>query len=394
MPLKLDSSFELAFRRAVFSLLLLLAHLVFSALVLSLLGQLEWAKRTAHDGKQPQALQRSRRMDFERRELISTLWAESVAARSESDWSLVANAKLDAYERLLASESDMDGTCAAISSPSSSNPWTFPDAMRTTFLAITTMGGGVLTETVPPRLGPATKLFSAIFILFGIPLTLIHIGHCVKALNAFIDANFEKSSTFGILAVSSGVVLIAAIIVDIVLVEDEEHENESSFLDSLFAVFLAFGTISGHSLRHFSLFLLIPFSIVLLAVSGLIFSSLQRAIERCLAPYEFAFANGICGQIERAVSGARLNEEHDEEEEGEDDESEQYQNHQHQPGLQQQRTVQFEFGDCSYATDSSTNLLLTTTPFGGGRRSIVGQTIREDDEEQHSPSNVGDDADQ
>uniref|UniRef100_A0A914GS32 Transmembrane protein n=1 Tax=Globodera rostochiensis TaxID=31243 RepID=A0A914GS32_GLORO len=358
MPLKLDSSFELAFRRAVFSLLLLLAHLVFSSLVLSLLGQFEWAKRTAHDGKQPQALQRSRRMDFERRELISTLWAESVAARSESDWSLVANAKLDAYERLLASESDIDGTCAAISSPSSSNPWTFPDAMRTTFMAITTMGGGVLTETVPPRLGPATKL---------------------------------KSSTFGLLAVFSGIVLIAAIIVDIVLVEDEEHENENSFLDSLFTVLLAFGTISGHSLRHFSLFLLIPFSIVLLAVSGLIFSSLQRAIERWLAPHEFAFANGICGQIERAVSGARLNEEHDEEEEGEDDEFEQ---HQHHPGLQQQRNVQFEFGDCSYATDSSTNLLLTTTPFGGGRRSVVGQTIREDDEEQHSPSNIGDDADQ
>ncbi|KAL3068453.1 hypothetical protein niasHT_030744 [Heterodera trifolii] len=388
MPLRLGSSFELAFRRAVFSLLLLLLFLLFNALLLSLLGQFEWAQRTARVGRQSDALKRSRRMDFERHELISTLWAESVAARSESDWSLAANAKLDAYERMLASEAaHFDGTrAAATMSPSPSyNPWTFAETVRTLLTAVTTMGGGALSEIGPSLLGPATKLLSALFLLFGIPLTLIHIGHCVKAANALIEANFGKSSNLGLFVVAGGTLLVAAIVVDIATVETEEEERETSFFDSLFSVFLAFGTISSpHSLRHFSPFLLLPFSIVLLTVAGLVFGALQRSIELWVAPHEFAFANGICGQIGRAVSAVRLSGEEDEGEELDELEPKQHHQQTHtQQGLLF-RAAQFEFGDCSQANDPS-----TTTPFGTGRRSIVGQTIHEDDEEQqqHSPAN-------
>jgi hypothetical protein len=71
-------------------------------------------------------------------------------------------------------------------------------------------------------------------------------------------------------------------------------------------VLLAFFTISGAQLRPLPLPLLLPLSLCLCTLSGCLLAALLTGLQRWLAPHEFAFANGFCGQIEKAVSGARL----------------------------------------------------------------------------------------
>ena len=81
---KFGSSFELSFRRSIFSLILLIIYLIISTLFLSLIGQFELLtsgniKKICKGKKE---IQRGRLLDFERNELLNTLWADSLAART------------------------------------------------------------------------------------------------------------------------------------------------------------------------------------------------------------------------------------------------------------------------------------------------------------------------
>ena len=80
--IKFGSSFELAFRRSIFSLFLILIYLLVGSLLLSLIAQMEQSKKIAEICKGQKESQNERRLDFERTELLNTLWAELLASKS------------------------------------------------------------------------------------------------------------------------------------------------------------------------------------------------------------------------------------------------------------------------------------------------------------------------
>jgi hypothetical protein len=84
--IKFGSSFEWAFRRALFSLLLLLVYLLIGSLLLSTVGHLEQSRLVAEACRDQREVQKGMRLDFERNELLNTLWAESLASRSGGKW--------------------------------------------------------------------------------------------------------------------------------------------------------------------------------------------------------------------------------------------------------------------------------------------------------------------
>lgn len=322
MPIKFGSSFEWAFRRALFLLLLLVVYLLVGALLLSTFAKLEQSKRAAAfcNKNRRGAAQKARRLDFERTELLNTLWAESLAARSESDWSQVANAKLDAYERLVTTTTTTSiaggggNACQLITS----QQWDLSSAFRSLLLLLGTIGGGPLTDQVPDHLGPATKLFAMFYALIGIPLLLIYLEHSVTALTSLVEANCQRPHNKRpalLLAIGFGMAF-AALVLDIAMDANGGGEEGGPFLDSLYTVFMAFWTVNGSQLyRKLPTIVLFPLLLLLLTLAGSLLHILHTALQRWLAPHEFAFANGLCGKIEKAVSGVGLDQLQDSDEE-------------------------------------------------------------------------------
>lgn len=172
----------------------------------------------------------------------SILWCQNFIfiyfCFTESDWSQVANAKLDAYERLVTTTTTTSiaggggNACQLITS----QQWDLSSAFRSLLLLLGTIGqcqqlideqnsleqipgGGPLTDQVPDHLGPATKLFAMFYALIGIPLLLIYLEHSVTALTSLVEANCQRPHNKRpalLLAIGFGMAF-AALVLDIAM---------------------------------------------------------------------------------------------------------------------------------------------------------------------------------
>ncbi|KAE9555511.1 hypothetical protein FO519_001279 [Halicephalobus sp. NKZ332] len=281
--------FELAFRRTLFYFLVILAYLFFGAVVFRILPNVK--HNTVSSEKQE-------KLDFERAEFLNILWAESLA-RSESDWSLLANQKLDSYERSLAESREEDETPQPIK--------TFFDGFHHSFLLLTTIGG-IDTDD----LSTEAKVFSIFYSLFGIPLVLLYLSQCVKALSSF----WQGIQIFG---VALGCVFVIAVLYDIV----EQSAEDTPFLEAIFSVFLAATTI-GEEDGRVPRILLYIIALIGIPAFNLCFYTLQREVEKKLQSFELSFSNQVA-QFERYVTNEEKNDnkiiEEDEEAIAEDEDS-------------------------------------------------------------------------
>nr|CAD2132591.1 unnamed protein product [Meloidogyne enterolobii] len=309
---KFGSSFELSFRRSIFSLILLFIYLIISTLIISLIGQFELLKSGNLNKlcKGRKEIQRGRRLDFERNELLNTLWADSLAVRTESDWKQLANAKFDSYERIILSSKISNSYCN--SRHSTIHFWDFISSLRSAFLLISTVGESNLNNQKQFS-GPLIQSTSILISLFGIPLLLIHLEHSIKAIYAFCEDNFERPN-LAIIWIFFGNILIITLIFDIILEENLEfNENyvdgdeKNSFFDLFFSIFLlSFTIFKNTNLNKIPIWLFLPFCLFLFSVNGCLLKYLIELLHNWMAPHEFAFANGFCGKIERAVSGVDI----------------------------------------------------------------------------------------
>nr|CAD2182267.1 unnamed protein product [Meloidogyne enterolobii] len=309
---KFGSSFELSFRRSIFSLILLFIYLIISTLIISLIGQFELLKSGNLNKlcKGRKEIQRGRRLDFERNELLNTLWADSLAVRTESDWKQLANAKFDSYERIILSSKISNNYCN--SRHSTIHFWDFISSLRFTFLLISTVGESNLNNQKQFS-GPLIQSTSILISLFGIPLLLIHLEHSIKAIYAFCEDNFERPN-LAIIWIFFGNILIITLIFDIILEENLEfNENDiddnekNSFFDLFFSIFLlSFTIFKNTNLNKIPIWLFLPICLFLFSINGCLLKYLIELLHNWMAPHEFAFANGFCGKIERAVSGVDI----------------------------------------------------------------------------------------
>uniref|UniRef100_A0A915EFR8 Potassium channel domain-containing protein n=1 Tax=Ditylenchus dipsaci TaxID=166011 RepID=A0A915EFR8_9BILA len=293
MPITVSSACELAFRRALFMLIVLFVYLLFGSAFLRILSF-----NPAGDKNGQELLQR---LDFKRSELLNVLWAESIG-RSEHDWSLLANQKLDAYEKSLLHASNTPS--GAILTEDDDNfesreIRSFSQAFHHSFCLITTIGAihaDVLT--VP------AKLFSILYAMLGIPLTLIYLSQCAKVITCLFPGTKTLMAAFGVL-------MLTALVVDVV----EQNDDDTPFVDAVLHVFLVSTTIGvvDSKLPAVLLYLLSAFSLAAFSVAFVI---IQRQIERRIGGFEMAFSHKVA-QIERVISGHRLDvvEEEAEEEE-------------------------------------------------------------------------------
>ncbi|KAL7077886.1 hypothetical protein ACQ4LE_003417 [Meloidogyne hapla] len=309
---KFGSSFELSFRRSIFSLILLFIYLIISTLIISLIGQFELLKSGNLNKlcKGKKEIQRGRRLDFERNELLNTLWADSLAVRTESDWKQLANAKFDSYERMILS-SKISNNYKYCSGHSTTHYWDFISSLRSAFLLISTVGESTQYNQKQFS-GTFVQLISIFISLFGIPLLLIHLEHSIKAIYAFCEDNFERPN-LAIIWIFIANILIITLFVDIILEEENnylefnENDEKHSFFDTLFSVFLLSFTISKNlNLNKITIWLFLPLCLFLFSVNGCLIKYLIELIHNWMAPHEFAFANGFCGKVERAVSGVDI----------------------------------------------------------------------------------------
>ncbi|KAI1712723.1 Ion channel [Ditylenchus destructor] len=284
MALKVNSACELALRRSLFLLILIFGYLCVGTVVLRVCSY-----RPAFDKTRSGVLER---LDFKRTELLNVLWAESIG-RAEHDWLLLANQKLDAYEKSILQASRTSAGLSGILADEDDDEM-FPQhinslsqAFHHAFLLITTIGGVNVDG-----LTDSAKFFSIVYATVGIPLTLIYLGQCAKAITSLLPGQNIIFAAFGLL-------LATAIVLDIV----EQHEDDMPFIDALLNVFLVASTIGGMDGARGELppWLMYLVSIVSLAT----FITIQRYIESRIGTYEFAFTQKV-GQIERVISGQRL----------------------------------------------------------------------------------------
>uniref|UniRef100_A0A7E4ZSE4 Ion_trans_2 domain-containing protein n=1 Tax=Panagrellus redivivus TaxID=6233 RepID=A0A7E4ZSE4_PANRE len=282
---------ELAFRRTSFYFIVVLLYLLLGAVVLRLLPKQRVTKIVS---------EKQERLDFERAELLNILWAESLA-RHESEWSLLANQKLDSYERTLANSLDSDEQPQPIKS--------FSDALHHSFLLITTIGGIDSDD-----LSFAAKVFSIVYAIFGIPLFYLCITQCAKAISSF----WNGSNAFFFAA---GCVFVTAVIYDIV----EQSTDDTPFFDAIFSVFLAVSTV-GEEDGRLPRALLYLVSVIAIAALRVTFQGMEKTIEKHLQSIELSFSYKIA-QVQRHIEGdGKLDENMivEEEEEPVDDDEEDY----------------------------------------------------------------------
>lgn len=92
----------------------------------------------------------------------------------ETDWALLANQKLDGYERSL-----MDQADSGVFQNVKQRNLSFINAFRYSFFLITTIGPVDIDD-----LSYEIKFFSILYSVCGIPLMLLYLGQCAKAISS------------------------------------------------------------------------------------------------------------------------------------------------------------------------------------------------------------------
>ncbi|CAD5222431.1 unnamed protein product [Bursaphelenchus xylophilus] len=269
--------FQFAFRRTLFYLLLILAYLVIGSLIFFFL----WKR-----GSGLKAIgSSSERLDFERAELLNVLYAEAIG-RQEHDWSLLANQKLDSYEKSLSQRIE-SGQIA----PRNRLKPSFGLAFRHCFSLITTIGPVDIDD-----LNIESKIFSMFYAAFGIPFVLLYLGQCARAITSVI------SGVKQLLLLLLSVLFLVSIAYDVV----EQGADDTPFIDAILSVFLQMSTIGCEDdkdeLPSILLYISAAFGISAFSVT---FTAIQEEIERLIGPYELKFTHQYA-KMERAISGSRL----------------------------------------------------------------------------------------
>ncbi|KAI6188575.1 Ion-trans-2 domain-containing protein [Aphelenchoides besseyi] len=289
MGYTMQPRFHLAFRRTLFYSIMLAVYLTVGSLIFFIL----WRKGSpvrVSDGS-------SEKLDFERAELLNVLYAESIG-RSEHDWALLANSKLDSYERSLIERTE-NGIVQTFKQRRISLGYAFKHA----FSLVTTIGPVDIDE-----MSIEIKLFSIIFSFIGIPLMLLYLGQCAKAISS-VFPSFRTLIPL-VIAILFGV----AILYDVV----EEGSDDTPFIDAVLSVFFTMTTIGLEDNKNeLPPILLYATAIFALSAFTVTFVNIQHEIEKMISPYELTFAVNYA-HLERAISGNRLevldeaNEEEDE----------------------------------------------------------------------------------
>ncbi|KAH7730654.1 hypothetical protein AAVH_01703 [Aphelenchoides avenae] len=188
--------------------------------------------------------------------------------KKQHDWALLANQKLDSYER---SVLESGGSVQA------GHLQSLPSAFHYCFSLITTIGkrathsptcGGMLLGGIDvAELSFEAKMFSMIYTAIGIPLVMMYLAQCAKAITSILSG--QNLFIFGV-----GLLFFTAILYDIFEAVDEDTVLYVSAIVSLSAFSVTFLTI-------------------------------QRAIEKRIGKYEMEFSRKYA-QIERVISGDRL----------------------------------------------------------------------------------------
>ncbi|CAK5007504.1 unnamed protein product [Meloidogyne enterolobii] len=83
--------------------------------------------------------------------------------------------------------------------------------------------------------------------------------------------------------------------------------DHNSFFDLFFSIFLlSFTIFKNTNLNKIPIWLFLPICLFLFSINGCLLKYLIELLHNWMAPHEFAFANGFCGKIERAVSGVDI----------------------------------------------------------------------------------------
>ncbi|KAK6110388.1 Ion channel family protein [Brugia pahangi] len=244
---------ELALRRTLFFGLILLLYLVFGAFVFSALPKRQQTLKCEKSAA---------RLDAQRSEMLNVLWAETMA-QSEHEWFLMANQKLDIYERFV-----LNSCRRVATSPSKS----FNKAFIHAFTLITTIG--FLDEE---NFSPIGKIAAMNYAIIGIPLALLYLAQCSKMFAGLLPGNH-------ILIAALVAIFATAIVSDIL----EESNDDAPFIDTLFHVFLMLSTVGSCSTEPpVALILVALFSVGLISVSYVL---IDRQIEHALQGFELLFS--------------------------------------------------------------------------------------------------------
>jgi hypothetical protein len=148
------------------------------------------------------------------------------------------------------------------------------------------------------------KLFSIVYALVGIPLALLYLTQVGKLLTLLLKAvarkygtsaigSFDRSEQFNVgariaVALVAALLIVGAILFDLV----ENSDEDMSFVDALFAVFLTTTTIGSNGVergdRQLQM-LHMTYSLVSLSVSSMCFVALQTLLEQQLLGFELKF---------------------------------------------------------------------------------------------------------
>jgi len=278
---------ELALRRAAFYLIAVVGYLLFGAFVFYVLPPATERFKSFDE--------KTAKLDAERAELLNVLRAETLT-KGEHEWSELANLKMDMYERSFVLLQRSQNPGRKINSIS--------ESFFYSFTLITTIGSANTSE-----MSCEGKLFSMLYAIFGVPLTLLYLSQCAKLIASLIS---EKN----ILSATAIVILLIAIFHDIF----EQGNDDTPFVDAIFSAFLITTTIGevGHPVRGWFVYTV---ALVSLALCSFAFVQIQNEIERRMQGCELLFSQNMA-LVERWISQDINEDRIVEEDEEDEDESE------------------------------------------------------------------------
>ncbi|CAG9537927.1 unnamed protein product [Cercopithifilaria johnstoni] len=244
---------ELALRRTLFFGLILLGYLVFGALIFSALPKRQQTLKCEKSAA---------RLDAQRSEMLNVFWAETMV-QSEHEWFLMANQKLDIYERLV-----LNSCRRVAASPSKS----FNKAFIHAFTLVTTIG--FLDEE---NFSPIGKIAAMSYGIIGIPLALLYVAQCSKMFVGLLPGNH-------IFIAALVAIFATAVVFDII----EESNDDTPFIDAVFHVFLILSTVGSCNIEPpVTLIFVALFAVGLISVSYVL---IDRQIEHALQGFELLFS--------------------------------------------------------------------------------------------------------
>ncbi|MCP9266035.1 Exocyst complex component 1 [Dirofilaria immitis] len=257
---------ELALRRTLFFGLILFVYLVFGASIFSALPkrqQILLLKNGLAPGSHEAKCEKSAaRLDAQRNEMLNVLWAGTMA-KSEHEWFLMANQKLDIYERLV-----LNSCRRVANSPSKS----FNRAFMHAFTLVTTIG--FLDEE---NFSPIGKITAMSYAIIGIPLALLYLAQCSKMFTGLFPGNY-------LLIAALVALFAAAVIFDIV----EDSNDDTPFIDVVFHIFLILSTVGSCNIEPSIIVVLVAlFAASLISMS---YALIDRHIEHALQKFELQFS--------------------------------------------------------------------------------------------------------